>query len=300
MSATWRGIFTIPQTPFDEQGQLDETSLRQEVDFCVACGAHGIVMPVLASEFFTLTDDERKHITDVVIEQVHHRVPVVIGTAGVSKEHAVALSRYANERGADAVIAMPPYVAKATTAGVFAYYQAISDAIDVPIFIQNATPPLGSSLSPSVLNQLVSEVGRVEYLKEEVTPTGHQITALLTMNNPKLKGVFGGAAGRFMLSELERGACGFMPACGLTDIYVNIWEAWTQGDKDKARRIFNALLPVLNLETVFGVALVKEILRRRGVIAAATVRKPDSPALDDYDLRELERTLEEVKPFWRV
>ncbi|MDW8366133.1 MAG: dihydrodipicolinate synthase family protein [Abditibacteriales bacterium] len=300
MSATWRGIFTIPQTPFDEQGQLDETSLRREIDFCLACGAHGIVMPVLASEFFVLTDDERQRITDIVIEQVDHRVPVVIGTAGVSKEHAVALSRYANARGADAVIAMPPYIVKAPTAGVFAYYQAISDTIDIPIFIQNATPPLGSSLSPSVLNQLVSDLEHVEYLKEEVTPAGHQITALLALNNPKLKGVFGGAGGRFMLSELERGACGFMPACGLTDVYVSIWEAWTQGNQDRARCLFNVLLPVLNLETVFGVALVKEILRRRGVIASATVRKPDALALDDFDLRELERTLEEIKPFWRV
>jgi 4-hydroxy-tetrahydrodipicolinate synthase len=297
---SWRGIFTIPQTPFDEQGQLDETSLRREIDFCVACGAHGIVMPVMASEFFVLTDDERRRITDVTIEQVNHRVPVVIGTAGVSKEHAVALSRTANERGADAVIAMPPYISKATTAGVFAYYQAISDAIDVPIFIQNASPPLGSSLSPLTLNQLVNEVARVEYLKEEVIPTGHQITTLLQMNNPKLKGVFGGAAGRFMLSELERGACGFMPACGLTDVYVAIWDAWTQGDEGAARRIFNALLPVLNIETVFGIASVKEILRRRGVIASAAVRKPDSPSLDAFDLRELERTLEDIQPYWRV
>jgi 4-hydroxy-tetrahydrodipicolinate synthase len=73
-----------------------------------------------------------------------------------------------------------------------------------------------------------------------------------------------------------------------------------QGNKEAARRVFNALLPVVNIETVFGVALVKEILRRRGIINSAAVRKPDSPSLDSFDLRELERTLDEVRPYWRV
>jgi len=57
--AQWRGVFTIPVTPFHEDGSIDWDSLRRCVEFCIEAGAHGIVMPVNASEFFTLTDDER-------------------------------------------------------------------------------------------------------------------------------------------------------------------------------------------------------------------------------------------------
>ena len=59
MSTPMRGVYTIPSTPFDEQGQLDEEGLRGIVDFCVECGAHGIVWPVNASEFTILSDQER-------------------------------------------------------------------------------------------------------------------------------------------------------------------------------------------------------------------------------------------------
>ncbi|MBI3971165.1 MAG: dihydrodipicolinate synthase family protein, partial [Chloroflexi bacterium] len=57
--STWRGIFVIPQTPFDEQGELDLDGLRRVVDFSVECGAHGIVHPVMASEFYSLSDAAR-------------------------------------------------------------------------------------------------------------------------------------------------------------------------------------------------------------------------------------------------
>ena len=60
MSEPFRGIFTIPTTPFDDKGEIDTESFRRVVDFCIDCGAHGLVYPVNASEFSTLTDEERR------------------------------------------------------------------------------------------------------------------------------------------------------------------------------------------------------------------------------------------------
>ena len=70
----------------------------------------------------------------------------------------VALSRHANDIGADAVIALPPYVRKPNLDGIYAYYKAISDAIDISIFIQNAAPPLGAGLSASFVVKLAHEI----------------------------------------------------------------------------------------------------------------------------------------------
>ena len=91
----WRGIFTIPQTPFDDDGELDLDGLRRTVDFSVACGAHCIVHPVMASEFFTLSDAERLTMIPIVVRQVAGRCPVVIGVAGVCTQSAVTFARAA-------------------------------------------------------------------------------------------------------------------------------------------------------------------------------------------------------------
>ncbi|MCZ7574602.1 MAG: dihydrodipicolinate synthase family protein [Ardenticatenaceae bacterium] len=296
----WRGIFTIPQTPFDEQGELDEESLRREVDFCIRAGAHGLVAPVVASEFYVLSDDERRRMTHILVDEARGRLPTIIGVTAPSREQAVAFSREAQEAGADGVIAMPPHVLKASRDGVYAYFKAISDAISLPIFIQNAPPPLGSALPPAFMVQMCREFENVQYIKEETLPTGHSITAILRQAGPEVRGVFGGAAARWMLPELERGAAGFMPACQFTDIYVQIWDLWEAGDRERARTLFNTLLPLINLEGMLSVSLVKEVLVRRGVIASPHVRRPDGAALDEYDICEMERCLEDVAPYFTV
>src|SRR5688500_20166563 len=66
----WRGIFTSPVTPFKDDTELDLDSMRSELDFCVESGAHGTVHPVMASEFFVLTDEERLSMMPLVVKQV--------------------------------------------------------------------------------------------------------------------------------------------------------------------------------------------------------------------------------------
>src|SRR5215212_10949356 len=95
MAERWRGIYTILLTPFHEDRSLDEESLRREVDFVIAAGAHGIVTPVNTSEFFLLADDERRRLAEIVVDQSRGRVPVVIGTAAPATATAVALTGHA-------------------------------------------------------------------------------------------------------------------------------------------------------------------------------------------------------------
>src|SRR2546423_9397756 len=110
MAERWRGIYTILLTPFQEDRSLDEDSLRREVDFVIAAGAHGIVTPVNTSEFFLLTDDERRRLAEVAIEQAGTLVPVVIGTAAPTTGTAVALTEHARSAGASAGVVEPAEV----------------------------------------------------------------------------------------------------------------------------------------------------------------------------------------------
>jgi 4-hydroxy-tetrahydrodipicolinate synthase len=78
------------------------------VNYVVDAGAHGIVMPQLASEFYTLSENERRRITTILVEEVRHRIPVIIGVQAVNTPLAVRYATHACDQGADGVIALPP------------------------------------------------------------------------------------------------------------------------------------------------------------------------------------------------
>lgn len=287
----WRGVFTIPSTPFTGRDRLDEDGLRSIIDFCVECGAHGIVTPVNASEFTFLTDVERFRVAEIAVEQTAGRIPVVIGAGGVSAMAAVGFARHAEEVGADAVIAVSPYVHKLGTEGLYAYYKAISDAVTLPIFVQNH--PVGSVLSPEFVARLCREIEHIEYVKEETPPSPINITRILELAGASCRGVMGGAGGRYLFEEYLRGSCGNMPGCHVTDAVVALWNALERGDQEEARRVFSAMTPLFMYEHQMP-GTYKFVLAKRGVIRCANSRRGLTP--DAIGEAFLDRILEELDP----
>lgn len=301
MSSQMRGIYAIPPTPFTPDGQLDEASLHSVVRFIVRAGGHGIVTPVNASEFTSLTDEERVRVVRIAVAAAEGKVPVVAGVAGVSAEHAAYHTRAAREAGAGSVIAMPPYVRKATPEEIVRYYKVIDrEAQGLPIWIQNNMPPIGTPMAPALLARIINETETVTYVKEECWPAGHYMTELFKLAPGNLKGVQGGMAGRYLLDEYARGACGTMPACEMCDVHVQLWELLESGNARAARDLFNRMLPILNMEFMYGVVVYKEVLRRRGIIASAFIRGAGHYHLDEYDHRELDAILADLQPLYRV
>ena len=293
----FRGVFTILSTPFAKNGDVDWGDLERVVDFCVACGAHGIVWPVNASSFPVLTDEERKHGMQVVVEQTAGRVPVILGVQGTSGPHAAMFSRHAQALRADGVIAMAPYVEPIEDEDAMVrYYQAIDREVDVPIFIQNHIR--GSELSIDTMVRLIREVEHIKYVKEETFPTTHMTTGLIAQAGPKLKGVFGGASGRYLLLEHPRGAAGQMPGCHITDVVVRLWNALEAGDLKEAKRVYGMMAPLFALETLKGTNY-PEILRRRQVITSSHSRLTTRfPTQDAYDHEALDDILRDLQPLF--
>jgi 4-hydroxy-tetrahydrodipicolinate synthase len=173
------------------------------------------------------------------------------------------------------------------------YYQGISDVVDVPIFVQNHTR--GMVLSAKLMARIVQEAEHVEYIKEETFPVTHMVTQAIELCGPKLKGVFGGAGGRYMLFEYPRGVAGQMPGCHVTDVMVKYWDALNGGDVAEAKRIYGLLAPLYALESLKG-ASYPEVLRRRGVIDAVYSRSTTASSMDAYDHRALDECLRDLEP----
>ncbi|HEY7030537.1 MAG TPA: dihydrodipicolinate synthase family protein [Thermomicrobiales bacterium] len=296
---SWRGVFTIPCTPFTDDGALDLASLRSEVEFCVEAGAHGIVAPVNASEAWTLTDDERRTVAKTIVQTVDGRIPVVVGVSAGSAAASVAFARHAAEIGADAVIALPPTGPAAPLPAIYGFYRRLAEAIAIPIFVQNHDAPYGTRLSPEFVARLIRELPNVDWVKEETLPPGHAISAELDLAGPKLKGIMGGVAGRYLIDEHRRGACGTMPACEATDVHVQVWDALEARDARRSRELFNRLLPLLNFEGRMP-GVYKAVLKRRGVIASDYLRHHAGNPLDALDRKELDAILDDMCDLFRL
>lgn len=106
----------------------------------------------------------------------------------------------------------------------------------------------------------------------------------------------GGMAGRYLLEEHRRGACGTMPACEVADAHVLVWNALERGDDSEARRLHTLLLPLLNYEAMYSFTVYKEVLLRRGIIASARTRVPGAGQLDAENHRELDLLLRDLEP----
>jgi 4-hydroxy-tetrahydrodipicolinate synthase len=103
-------------------------------------------------------------------------------------------------------------------------------------------------------------------------------------------------AGRFLLEEFRRGACGTMPACEVVDAHVLVWNALDRGNCEEARRLHTQLLPLLNYEAMYSYTIYKEVLYRRGVIRSPRTRVPGSARLDAENGRELDFLLRDLEP----
>ncbi len=293
----FRGVFAIPPTPFDDAGNVDEASLRSCVDFCVRAGSHGIVAPVNASESIALTDAERLRVAEVLVEQAAGRLPVVVGVSGISTAASVLYAGHAAQLGADAIIAMPPYVRHPPADEIFDFYVEVARGADgLPVWIQDYVGPVGTPMPASLLARVLKEIPGVDFLKEETAFAPQVMTRVRGLAGSALKGVMGGMAGRFLLEEYRRGACGTMPACEVADAHVQVWDALERGDADEARRLHTQLLPLLNYEAMYSFTIYKEVLLRRGVIRSAKTRVPGAGQLDAENHRELDALLRALEP----
>jgi dihydrodipicolinate synthase/N-acetylneuraminate lyase len=286
-----RGIFPILLTPFDDDGRIDEESLRSEVEFNLQAGVHGLGL-ALGSEFLKMTEEERQRVTRIVVDEVRGRVPVVVNTGAQSNVVAALYSRQAEELGASAVMCMPPSMG-VSGSEMRSYFKAISDAVRVPVWIQDTTYTV---VPAGVIRQIAEESERVRFAKIESAPNPLKVQEAVQQAGHLIT-VFGGSAGTYFLEELARGGVGTMPWPSTPEVFVKIWDRWQAGDKAGARDTFEReLLPILRVSSTgvrMGHTINKEILKRRGVIKSAHVRAPSDP-LDALAERELSETLERL------
>ncbi|MDA1314444.1 MAG: dihydrodipicolinate synthase family protein [Acidobacteria bacterium] len=295
MSKTIEGIIPILATPFHDDGSIDMDGQKQVVDHILDQGAHGVGVFGNAGEGYTLLADERRTLLEAIVKRVDGRVPVVVGIGATGTDVAVSLCKEAEQQGADALMVLPPYYLRPDGDGVVFFYQAIGDAVGIPIMVQDAPLLTQVPMPPALLARLAREIPMVTCAKIEAPPTAPKISLVLKASDGLV--ALGGLNGQFMIEEIQRGARGCMPAADMTSFYVQIWDHLEGGAASSAWDCFTRILPLVRFELQpgLGVSAVKHNLVARGVIKSARVRHP-TKALDAAGLLELAVLRERLWP----
>ncbi|MCW8174576.1 dihydrodipicolinate synthase family protein [Verminephrobacter aporrectodeae] len=276
----YRGIFPVVPTTFHEDGTLDLASQWRCLDFMIDSGVDGLCLLANFSEQFLLSDEEREVLTRTSLEHVAGRVPVIVTTTHTATHVCAERSRRAQDMGAAMVMVMPPYHGATFRFGdaqIRAFYQGVSDAIDVPIMIQDA-PAAGTPLTPGFLAKMAQEIEQVSYFKVETAGAASKLRELIALGAEAIEGPWDGEEDITLLADLEAGATGSMTGGGFADGIRPIIEAHRAGDKDKAFAEYQRWLPLINHENrQAGFLAAKALMKEGGVIACEAPRAPWPP-----------------------
>jgi 4-hydroxy-tetrahydrodipicolinate synthase len=289
------GVYAIAATPFADDGAVDFDSTDRMVEFYIECGVSGLTILGVMGEAPKLTPEESVAFTRRVLARVAGRVPVIVGVSSPALGPMAALTEQVMDFGAAGVM-VAPMAGLNTDEKIETYFHAVCAALgDTPISLQDYPPSTGVWFSVALLNRLFTDLPTLKMLKHEDWPGLRKITqfrAAEARGERRRVSVLTGNGGLFLPLELARGADGAMTGFAFPEMLVRVCQLHGAGDTERAQDLFDAYLPLVRYEQQIGIGLAirKETLRRRGVLASATTRAP-GPKLDADDLAELEGLL---------
>ena len=253
----------------------------------VARGVDGICILANFSEQFALTDDEREILLTLSLEHIDGECR--------HRHHIALLHRHRGRtcktcrRGWRAMLMMmPPYhgaLLKADDQGVFEHFAAVSEAISIPLMVQDA-PLAGVQLSVPLLARMAREINGVRYFKMEMPQAAAKLRALIEAGGSDIEGPFDGEESITLLADLQAGATGTMCSALLPDLIRPVVMQFLNGDQEAARIQYDHILPLINFENrQCGFRATKAAMVEGGVIKSEKVTPvmplhPDTRAID--------------------
>ena len=191
----------------------------------------------------------------------------------------------------------PPRMPKLNSEAVVRHFSTLAAAVDIEIVVQDYPPISGYAMEPALLARIAREIPRARTIKLEDPPTPFKTSRILDQADGLDLRIFGGLGGVFLLEELLAGATGAMTGFAFPEILVRIVKLFRGGDVDGAADVFYRAVPLMRFEFQegIGMAIRKEVLRRRGALASAATRAP-AAGLDATTRAALDRVMTWVSP----
>lgn len=281
-----RGIIPPAVTTFNEDESINEDLFREHLHFLLKSNIGGISIGGSTGEGHALTAEETKRLIQIGVEEIQGKVPIVAGIIRDSTREVIEYAKAAKEAGANYLMITPVHYFKPDDEAHYEFYKEISDNVDLPIIIYNVVPT--AVITPECMEKLAT-VENVIGIKQ----SGGDIHALnrMVLELPKEQIVYS-AVDALLYPTYALGAEGSIAAIltVLPELCVEQWEAYEEGDYEKAKEIHFKMLPTwLAMDKHNMPARTKEVLRQRGF----NVGKPRSPfhPLQEKDVQEISEAL---------
>ncbi len=161
----FHGSMVAIVTPMDEDGAVDQESLRRLVEFHVENQTDAIVVVGTTGESATLDEKEHCAVIRMFVEQVAGRIPVIAGTGANATSEAISLTRCAMQAGADACLLVTPYYNKPTQEGLFLHYRKVAEEVPIPQILYNVPGRTACDMLPETVERL-SHIANIIGIKE--------------------------------------------------------------------------------------------------------------------------------------
>ncbi len=293
-----KGIIPPIVTLYKKDGSIDESSIRDHIDFLIENGVHGIFSLGSTGEFAYLSDEERKQVLKITVDQVNGKVPVIAGISSPSVRLAINWGKYAEDVGANATMAILPAYFPVTKKEVYSYFETLSNGINLPLFLYNF-PSITFEIKASTIQKL-AENKLIIGVKETVMKIDHVKEVIELVNDPNFVVLVG--VDPLLKPSLEIGAKGAI--LGSSNFAVKLHSQLYNAFINKNQKVFDELYGKFNKIIVNvlqyaspiqnSVSLAKEAMKILGRNIETVVRSP-LPSLSEKTIKRLEKSLSFLK-----
>lgn len=246
MSIDWKGVMPAVTTKFTNDDQLDFENFELNIEAQLEAGVHGIVLGGTLGEASTLNDEEKSELTQVTVQIVSGKVPVLINIAEQTTKAAIAAAQKAEIDGANALMMLPPMRYKADGRETVTYFKEVANNTSLPIMVYNNPVDYGIEVTIEMFEELLV-YKNIQAVKESTRDISN-VTRIRNEFGDRLKIMTG--VDTLALESLLMGADGWIAGlvCAFPKETVAIYELQKAGRIEEALEIYRWFLPLLELD----------------------------------------------------
>ena len=236
-----KGIIAAMQTAMHEDGSINETEQRRQINRQIAAGVDAVFCLGTNGEFYIMSMEEKIRVMEIFVDEVKGRVPVYAGTGCIGTAETVALSRKAREIGVDVLSVITPYFAAISQEELYQHYAQVASSVDIPVVMYNIPARTGASLAPATVKRLAGEFANIAGVKDSSGNFNNILQYIQETEGMDFSVLSGNDA--LILWTLLAGGKGGITAIAniLPTVMVDIYQNYLKGDMEKAREAQNAI-----------------------------------------------------------
>ena len=270
----FKGVVPAIITPKTPEGGLNEAAFREVMEFDIRAGVHGFWVAGGTGESILLTDEENMRLAEIAADQNQGRTNVIMHVGAPTTDRAARLAEHAAGAGVDAICCVPPFFYPHPDEAIVEHYRVVAAAAGLPFFAYNLPNSTGVEITPELAKKIQERVPQFVGLKHSSLDFGH----IYAFRDLGLRCFTG--AGRLMLPGLTIGAAGCVdgPLCGAPEVWVEIWNAYHDGDMSRAEAAQRRGEQLFQVLVRFGFyASIKAMLSERLGVECGAPRRPLPP-----------------------